>query len=219
MPPRAPNLGAVLKLYIGTKNLSSWSLRPWLCLKHAGAEFTEQVIVLDQPDTKAKLGAISPSARVPVLVDEDLVIWDSIAIAEYVAEKFPEAHLWPSDPKRRAVARAVSAEMHAGFGDMRREMAMNVMARTPKHSLPEPVRRDVERVLAIVRDCLAQKAPGGPFLFGHFTIADAMYAPVVTRFVTYDIAVPPDVRTYMDAVVALPAMQAWIAAAKAEVTA
>lgn len=203
-------------LFVGNKNLSSWSLRPHLALSHTGAAFEEIVVPLDRPDTKDRLRAVSPTGRVPVLRDGELVVWDSLAICEHVAERFPEARLWPRDTGARALARSVSAEMHSGFADLRRELPMNIVARTPRDPSPDAL-RDIARVLAIWSDLRARSAAAGPFLFGDFTIADAMFAPVVTRFVTYGVAVPADARAYMDAVLALPAMQRWIADAAEEI--
>ena len=197
-------------LFVGNKNLSSWSLRPHLALAHTGAAFEEVVVPLDRPDTKERILAVSPSGRVPCLRDGDLVVWDSLAICEHVAERFPEARLWPSDAGARALARSVSAEMHSGFADLRRELPMNLTARIARAPSPAAA-ADIARVLAIWTDLRAKSASAGPFLFGDFTIADAMFAPVVTRFVTYGVEVPPEARAYMDAVLALPAMQRWIA--------
>jgi glutathione S-transferase len=207
-----------LVLFVGNKNLSSWSLRPYLALAHTGAPFEEVVVHLDRPDTRERLLAVSPSARVPVLRDGALVVWDSLAICEYLAERFPEARLWPESIDARAQARSVSAEMHSGFADLRREMPMNITARTPREPSPA-VAQDVARVLAIWSDCRARHAASGPFLFGAFSIADAMFAPVVTRFETYGVKVDDVARRYMDAIQALPAMQRWSAAAADEVRA
>jgi len=205
-----------LLLYVGTKNLSSWSLRPWLALSMTGAPFEEVVIALDKPDTRARIAAVSPTGKVPLLEHGGVKVWDSLAICEYIAELFPEAKLWPEDRAARAVARAVSAEMHAGFTDLRRELSMDIRGRTPKQDLSPAVRADITRILSLWRDTRGQYGAGGAFLFGGFTIADAMYAPVVTRFVTYDVAVDDEARAYMDAILALPPMQRWIAGAEAE---
>jgi len=205
-----------LLLYVGTKNLSSWSLRPWLALSMTGAPFEEVVIALDKPDTRARIAAVSPTGKVPLLEHGGVKVWDSLAICEYIAELFPEAKLWPEDRAARAVARAVSAEMHAGFTDLRRELSMDIRGRTPKQDLSPAVRADITRILSLWRDTRGRYGAGGAFLFGGFTIADAMYAPVVTRFVTYDVAVDDEARAYMDAILALPPMQRWIAGAEAE---
>jgi glutathione S-transferase len=205
-----------LILAIGNKNYSSWSLRPWLALKHAGASFREVVIPLYQPDSRAKILEHSPSARVPTLRHGKVVVWDSLAVCEYVAELFPDARLWPADREARAVARSVSAEMHAGFSALRANMGMNVRARLPGMGRTPDSLRDIERVRAIWRDALGRFGKGGPFLFGDFSIADAMYAPVVLRFRTYDVELEAALQAYCTAVLALPAMQEWTAAAHAE---
>lgn len=205
-----------ITLYIGNKNLSSWSLRPYLVLAHIGVPFEEVLVPLDRLDSHAQLLEISPSARVPVMRHGDLLLWDSLAICEHLAERFPEAHLWPSEPAARARARSVSAEMHSGFADLRREMPMNIAARIPREASPA-VARDIARVLAIWEEQRGLEPAGGPFLFGAFSIADAMFAPVTTRFVTYGVPVGPAARAYMDAIAALPAMARWTAAALDEV--
>ncbi len=216
----------MLTLYVGNKNLSSWSLRPWLALKAAGAPFAEEVIVLRKtgetayrPGLKADLLAVNPAGHVPVLHDGDLAVWDSLAICEYVAERFPEAGLWPADAKARARARALTAEMHAGFADMRREMSMDISGRHPGRSFSEAARADADRVIAIWEECRAADPAGGPFLFGRFGIVDAFYAPVATRFRTYGVALPPASAAYAAAVFAFPPMAEWCRAAAAEVAA
>ncbi|MBK8258678.1 MAG: glutathione S-transferase family protein [Polyangiaceae bacterium] len=207
-----------LVLYVGNKNLSSWSLRPYLALAHIGVPFDHVVIALDTPSTAQQIAAVSPSGRVPALHDGNLIVWDSYAICEYLAERFPAAKLWPEDAETRATARSVSAEMHSGFADLRRELPMNITART--HVQPSVgAARDVRRILRIWSDCRAQFAASGPFLFGTFSIADAMFAPVVTRFVTYQLEVDGIAQQYMDAVLAMPAMREWIANAAAETSA
>lgn len=204
-----------LVLFVGNKNLSSWSLRPYLALAHVGVPFEEIVIRLDRPDTRARILDISPSGRVPALRDGALIVWDSLAICEHLAERFPAAKLWPEEVALRARARSVSAEMHSGFADLRREMPMNIVARTPREPGPDAA-RDIERVLAIWSEHRALHAERGPFLFGPFTIADAMFAPVVTRFVTYGVPVAGAARDYMNAVLALPALRRWMADAAEE---
>ena len=200
-----------MKLYVGSKRYSSWSLRPYLALAHAGIAFETHTILLDQPTTKADIARVTPAGRVPVLHDGDLVIWDSLAICEYAHEL--AGNLWPADRAARARARAISAEMHAGFAALRRDMPMDLCAHVPgKGHTPEAL-ADAERVMAIWREALAA---GGPFLFGAFTIADAMFAPVATRFRTYGVALDPACRAYVDAIAALPAMQAWQRDADAE---
>lgn len=201
-----------MKLIVASKRYSSWSLRPWLAMRVAGAPFEEQVIILRQPDTKAEIARYSPSGVVPVLRDGDLTVWDSLAIIEYVAERFPAAGLWPSDAAARAVARSVSAEMHAGFQALRMACPMNLGMRFAARDRGEAVDAAVARVCAIWRGLREKHAASGPFLFGAFTAADAMYAPVVCRLDGYSIPVDDVCRAYMDAVLALPAFQEWRAA-------
>lgn len=209
-----------MTLYIGDKNLSSWSLRAWLLLKQAGLEFSEKIIRLDQPDSREKLLQVSPSGLVPCLVHGDIRIWDSLAIAEYVNDLFPEKGLWPADRAARSLARAVSAEMHSGFAELRRFWPMNFTRRDMRHLRPPAVRRDIDRIAAIWTQCREKYERGGPFLFGAFSIADAMYAPVVSRFMTYGpVELPPRAADYARAMFDLPAMREWGEAAKAEVAA
>lgn len=201
-----------LTLFVGSKRYSSWSLRPYLALAQTGVAFETRTILLDQGDTKAKIAAVTPASRVPVLHDGDLVVWDSLAICEYIAEQYPS--LWPSGRNERARARSISAEMHAGFPALRRDMSMDVCAdkRGQGHT-PEAL-ADGKRVQAIWSDCLDKS--GGPFLFGGFTIADAMFAPVVTRFRTYGVELDRACSAYSTAVFGLPAMREWIADAERE---
>jgi glutathione S-transferase len=203
-----------LTLYVGSKRYSSWSLRPYLALAHTGLAFETRTILLDQDDTKANIARVTPAGRVPVLHHDELVIWDSLAICEYLAELQPEAGLWPVDRAARARARAISAEMHAGFATLRRDMPMDVIAPKPGQGHTPEALTDARRVQAIWREALA--ASGGPFLFGTFTIADAMFAPVATRFVTYGVELDVACRAYVDAIYALPAMRQWIADAERE---
>jgi glutathione S-transferase len=205
-----------LILVIGNKNYSSWSLRPWLALKQAGAEFDEIAIALRRPETPALIKAHSPTGRVPVLRDGDVTIWESLAICEYVAELFPQAGLWPDDRAARGVCRAVATEMHGGFADLRSEMPMDYRARIAGRTPSAGARADIERVTLLWREARARFGAGGPFLFGRFSVADCMYAPVVTRFQTYGVALDPTAAAYRDAVLALPAMKAWLADAVAE---
>ena len=204
-----------LKLVVGTKSKSSWSLRPYLVLAHTGAPFEDVVIDLDRPETRAKLLEVSPTAKVPVLLDGDLAIWDSLAICEYLNEQFPEAQLWPKDTKARARARSISAEMHSGFVAMRRSFGMDLRHDHAGENHNAEALADAGRVMDIWRDARA-RATGGPFLFGHFTIADAMFAPVVTRFQTYAVPMDDVAKQYVAAIEALPAMKAWREAARAE---
>ncbi len=198
-----------LTLVVGSKNYSSWSLRPYLALAHTGQPFQEVVVPLGQPDTEAQVARYSPSRRVPVLLHGDLTIWDSLAICEYLAETFPEAHLWPEDTAARAVARAVTAEMHSSFAALRQHMNMNLRARRPDKGRAPGVAEDIARIQALWNDCRSRFGQGGPFLFGRFSIADAFYAPVVTRFVTYGVAMDAVSAAYRDTVLALPAFQKW----------
>jgi glutathione S-transferase len=206
-----------LTIYLGNKNYSSWSMRPWLVLKRTTVAFNEVVIPLYQPTSKATLLKYSPSGRVPALHHGSLTVWDSLAICEYLAEAFPAFDLWPKDPVARAVARAVSAEMHAGFQALRQHLPMNVRSSFPDRGVIPEVQADINRVMSIWRDCRTRFGQGrGDFLFGAFTIADAMYAPVVTRFRTYKVELEREAEAYCEAIMGLPAMQEWIAAARNE---
>jgi glutathione S-transferase len=203
-------------LVIGNKNYSSWSLRPWLFMSVTGIPFEERRIALYREDSRARLLACSPSGLVPVLLHDGLVVWDTLAILETLAELYPDTHGWPHAADERAQARAISAEMHAGFRALREHLPMNLRRRIDPGPRAAAVEDDIARVRAIWRDCRRAHPGVGPFLFGRFSIADAMYAPVVTRFETYGVRVGPLEREYMDAILALPAMRAWIAAARAE---
>ena len=205
-----------LTLVIGNKNYSSWSLRPWLVLRQAGIPFEEVRIPLYRPESAAELAAWSPSGKVPALHDGDIRVWDSLAICETLHERFPKHGLWPADAAARAVARSVSAEMHAGFDALRQSMSMNIRGRYPDKGRTPECLADIERILAIWTDCRARNGSGGDFLFGRFGIADAMFAPVVLRFQTYGVALEGAARDYADAILALPALQAWVADAVAE---
>jgi glutathione S-transferase len=206
-----------LTIYLGNKNYSSWSLRPWLVLKHTTVAFNEVVIPLYQPTSKATVLKYSPSGRVPALQHGSLKVWESLAICEYLADAFPAFELWPKDPTARAVARAVSAEMHSGFRALRQHLPMNVRSSFPGREITPDVQADINRVMAIWRDCRTRFGEGhGNFLFGNFTIADAMYAPVATRFRTYRIDLEREADAYCDTIMTLPAMQEWIAAARNE---
>jgi glutathione S-transferase len=207
---------ANLTLVIGNKNHSSWSLRAWLALEHTGQPYGEIVIALDPPGMRQAIAQHSPSGRVPALRHGGLVVWDSLAIAEYLAEAFPGAGLLPDDVAARAVARAVSAEMHSGFADLRASMPMDVEARLPGYGRTMGALRDIERVRTLWADCRARFGAGGPYLFGRFSIADAMFGPVVFRFRTYDVALDGAARAYADAMLADPAMQKWSDASAVE---
>jgi glutathione S-transferase len=205
-----------LLLLIGNKNYSSWSLRPWIAMKVAGIAFAEQVISLDASDFKARVGQISATGKVPALADGQTQVWESLAILEYLAEKFPQAGLWPAEPVARAHARSIAAEMHAGFLPLRRHYPMNIWRPVRRReSVPEVVEH-ISRIDAMWTDCRTRFGQAGPFLFGAFGAADAMYAPVVSRFHTYDVDVGPVARAYMEAVLGLPAWAEWCAAAKQE---
>jgi glutathione S-transferase len=203
-------------LVIGNKNYSSWSLRPWLAMRQAGLPFREVRIPLYTPESKAQIRSYSPSGKVPCLVDGALAVWDSLAICEYLAERHPQAKLWPADPHARAVARSISAEMHSGFQNLRSNMSMNCRKRFPGMGRTVEVAGEIERVQRSWGEAREKHGAGGPFLFGAFTIADAMYAPVVLRFRTYAVQLNPVCREYADAILALPAMQQWLADAEAE---
>jgi glutathione S-transferase len=203
-------------LVIGNKNYSSWSLRPWLAMRQAGLPFREVRIPLYTPESKAQIRSYSPSGKVPCLVDGALAVWDSLAICEYLAERHPQAKLWPADPHARAVARSISAEMHSGFQNLRSNMSMNCRKRFPGMGRTVEVAGEIERVQRSWGEAREKHSAGGPFLFGAFTIADAMYAPVVLRFRTYAVQLNPVCREYADAILALPAMQQWLADAEAE---
>lgn len=203
MPSTKPNL------IIGTKNLSSWSLRPWLLLSHFGVDFQETVLTLDTPEFYERIGQLSPNRRVPALHDQDVVLWDSLALCEYINERYLNGAGWPNDLHKRALARAVVAEMHSGFAALRREMPMNI-GREPI-ALPQvsaEAGADIQRVCALWRELLGRF--DGPFLFGDFSIADCFYAPVATRFQSYAVAVGTVERSYIDTLYRLPAMQRWI---------
>jgi len=196
-----------LTLYVGSKRYSSWSLRPYVALVHTGLPFECTTILLDREQSRAEIARVNPAGRVPVLHHDGLVVWDSIAICEYLNELAPAAKLWPADRAQRARARSISAEMHSGFTALRSHMAMDLGAdKAGQGHIPEAL-ADARRICDIWRDALT--ASGGPFLFGGFTIADAMFAPVTTRFTTYGVELDPTCRGYVTAVAALPAMQAW----------
>jgi glutathione S-transferase len=206
-----------LTLVIGNKNYSSWSMRPWLALKACGIAFDEVLIPLYTGDAdKQRILKFTRSGKVPALVDGDVTIWDSLAVIEYIAERFPEAQLWPQDAAMRAHARSVSAEMHSGFAALRNECGMNLHRPVGAKPLSAEARADVARIQESWSDCRARYGKRRPYLFGTFSGADAMYAPVVHRFRTYAIDVSPIVRDYMETMMALPAFQEWTRAGLAE---
>jgi glutathione S-transferase len=213
---------SMLTLVIGNKNYSSWSLRPWIYLRQQGIAFEEVNVSLYQGDYKAQLARYTPVGKVPVLVDGTTTVWDSLAILEYLAERFSDKPGWPAAPAARALARSVSAEMHSGFQVLRQNLCMNVRkvlpwrpAGTPDAWPPE-VLIEVARIEAAWAQCRTQRSGDGPFLFGQFSIADAMYAPVVWRLAGYSVPLGASARAYVDAMLALPAMREWHAAAVAE---
>jgi glutathione S-transferase len=198
-----------LTLVIGNKNYSSWSMRPWLALAHHKVPFEEIVINIYADDKKARILEHSPAGKVPILKDGKATIWDSLAILEYLADKFPDLHLWPKDPAMRAHARSVSAEMHSGFQALRQATPMN-LKRVPRPiELNEDVKADVARIEAIWNDCRMRYGKQGHFLFGEFSAADCMYAPVATRFRNYDVPVDLVASAYVDTIHALPAFERW----------
>jgi glutathione S-transferase len=203
-------------LVIGNKNYSSWSLRPWLAMRQFGLDFDEVRIALYTPESPAKIRQYSPSGKVPVLLENTVTVWDSLAICEYLTEQFPAIHWWPEDRTARAIARSISAEMHSGFQNLRQNMPMNCRARLPGKGMASGVQEDIDRITAIWRECRQNFSADGDLLFGEFTIADAMYAPVVMRFITYDVQLDSVSRNYVEAILALPAMQEWIKAADTE---
>jgi glutathione S-transferase len=206
-----------LTLVIGNKNYSSWSFRPWIALRAAAIPFEEVVIPLYEPGSKERILAFSPAGKVPVLIDGDVRVWESLAIIDYLAERIPQSQLWPKDPAARAHARAIAAEMHAGFAPLRRHCPMNLWRPVKARELPPEVAADVRRIETIFTESRERFGQGGgAFLFGPFGAADAMYAPVVSRLHTYDIVVGPVVESYKRAMMALPAWIEWRAAALKE---
>ncbi len=205
------------KLIIGNKNYSSWSLRAWLLMSEAGIEFDEVRITLDEPDTAERIAEFTDAGCVPVLIINGTTVWDSLAIAETVAERWPETKLWPDDPDARAHARSISAEMHSGFHALREQMPMNCRAMGRKVHLPDDLTADIDRVIDIWTDCHKRYGDKGDWLFGEFSIADAMYAPVVLRFRTYGINLPDSAKVYANRVLESRAMQDWLTAAETEI--
>ena len=212
-----------MELVIGNKNYSSWSMRPWVLARQAGIPFDERMVRFDAFDDtsafKKSLQGLSPTGKVPLLRDGTLVVWDTLAIAEYLAERFPERQLWPADPAARACARSICAEMHAGFTALRGACPMNIEADLAATGAliwrdKPAVRADLARICSMWRELLQQY--GGPLLFGHFTIADAYFAPICMRINSYALPVAPDIRAYIDHVCALPGVRAWIDEARAE---
>jgi glutathione S-transferase len=205
-----------LRLIIGNKNYSSWSLRPWIAMKVAGIPFEETLIPFDTAEFRQRVGEVSGNGKVPALIDGNIQIWESLAILEYLNEKFPDAALWPRDAAARAHARSVANEMHAGFAALRGHLPMNLSRPVMKRVLTPEVETNVRRVEALWTDCRNRFGAAGPFLFGGFGAADAMYAPVVARLKTYDVGVDETASAYMNSVTALPAWKEWLAAAMKE---
>ncbi len=196
-------------LYIGNRNYSSWSLRPYMVLTMAGIEFDTKLIRFGEPEFSRKVKRISKAGLVPVLVHGDTTVWDTLAIAEYIAETWPKKNLWPANKKARALARSASAEMHSGFRNLRNACPMNI--RRPKKPVPlnDAILGDVARLESLWAQCRKEFGKGGPFLFGKFSIADAMFTPVVSRLETFDFKVKPETRKYMDAILNTAAFKEW----------
>lgn len=205
-----------MHIYLANKRYSSWSMRPWLVMHAFGLAFEETVIPLKRDDTKARIAAVSPSGKLPLLVDGEVSVWESLAIIEYLAETFPRLGIWPEDRIARAHARAISNEMHGGFMPLRQACPMNLGKRFATPAMTDELAASIARVEDIWRTTRARFGKGGAFLYGGFSAADAMYAPVVTRFDTYGVAVADDTRAYMTAVLAHPSVVAWRAAGLAE---
>jgi glutathione S-transferase len=205
-----------VKLVIGNKNYSSWSLRSWLLLKEAGIDFEEHRILMDTDEFAAEVARFSPAGFVPVLLIEDRAVWDTLAIAETVAEMYPDKGLWPADPAARAHARSISAEMHSGFAALREAMPMNCRAMGRKVTISDEVAADIDRIFAIWTDCHHRYGDDGNWLFGDFSIADAMFAPVVLRFRTYGINLPASASVYPARLLESEAMQDWLLESESE---
>ena len=204
-----------LTLIIGNKNYSSWSMRPWVAMTAFGIPFQEVRVLLDQKDTSSKIAEYSACGRVPVLLAGEMTIWDSLAICEYLAEQFPDKHLWPQDVAARATARSVCAEMHSGFAGLRTAMSMNIRAQLPGRGRTAAAQADIGRISEIWEECLSRFGHH-QFLFGDFSIADAYFAPVVMRFRTYGVSLAPALNAYCERVQAHPAVARWITEALAE---
>ncbi|WP_047249269.1 glutathione S-transferase family protein [Chromobacterium subtsugae] len=203
-------------LVIGNKNFSPWSLRPWLVLKMLDEPFKEQQIDLYLSDSKARILAANPAGKVPVLIDDKLRVWDSLAICEYLAECFPAAGLWPDDGKLRAVARSIMAEIHSGFAALRHSLSMDISLRQIDYETSPAVESDIARVVSLWEEHRQRHVADGEFLFGRFSIADAFFAPICTCFETYNVKLPPVSQAYVRHILSLPAMQEWYRAARQE---
>ena len=209
-----------LKLVIGNKNYSTWSLRPWFFLKQLGIEFKEEMVWLFEDDMEEKLEKYFSNSKVPVLVDaennEELTVWDTLAIIEYAADKYPEKQGWPSDLKTRAMARSVAAEMHSSFTDLRNALPMNIRKHYPNYPITNEVQKDLDRIFSLWDYCQNNRVSNGPWLFGDFSGTDAMYAPVVMRLINYDVNLSGFAAKYVDFVHNCPTMQTWIEDSKSE---
>ena len=205
-----------LQLAIANKNYSSWSMRPWVLLTQAGVAFEEIQLKFSDSGKVVGIEPYSPTRQVPVLIVEGEPVWDSLAIAEAVAEMFPHKQLWPSDPRARRIARSICAEMHTGFRNLRAAMPVNIRASLPGKGMSPAVQQDIDRVVEIWESCRARFGKGGELLFGQFTVADAYYAPVATRFLTYAVTLPPAAQRYADALLQLSAVREWMAQARRE---
>jgi len=205
-----------LKLAIANKNYSSWSMRPWVLLTQAGIAFEEIQLKFSDEGKVEGIEPYSPTRQVPVLIVDGEPVWDSLAICEAAAELFPHLHLWPSDARARQIARSICAEMHAGFRDLRGAMPVNIRASLPGKGMSPAVQQDIDRIVEIWQSCRARFGTDGELLFGRFSIADAYYAPVATRFLTYAVTLPPAAQRYADALLALPAVRDWMAQARRE---
>ena len=210
-----------MELVIGSKRWSSWSMRPWLALKHANVAFDERLIPLRRHDTSPAVAQYSPSGLIPVLKDGELAIWDSLAICEYLAETLPEARLWPADPAARALGRSAAAEMHSGFASLRGECPMELLQPPKDYELSEATHHDIRRIVRLCADLLGRPGRDGSFLLGAWSIADAFYTPVATRFVTYGVRLSDygdrgEVAAYMEALLETPGYLAWLEGARVE---
>jgi len=205
-----------LALIIGNKNYSSWSMRTWVLLRQADIAFREIQLWFDEDGHPKGIEPYSPTRQVPVLLVNGEPVWDSLAICETVAQLFPDKRLWPGDMRAQALARSACAEMHAGFRSLRSAMPVNIRASLPGKGMSPAVERDIARIVSLWSDCRSRFGSGGALLFGHFTVADAYFAPVATRFITYEVALPPVARDYVEAVRKLPAVAEWMSAARRE---